>query len=271
METLAYIHLVTPYEEPVELNPIDFNLILFKGFNWKKLPAKASIRFLALTFALLIVGIGSNAFALGRGDSGSQVATLQRNLSTAGYYKGPITGFYGSLTQNSVTSFQRSNGLTPDGIAGASTLAALEGRGGSAPSTDGGYSNVILQRGSSGINVTRLQKALTARGYYTGPITGYFGRLTEEAVIKFQQSNRLVADGIVGYRTVAALRGYAHNGGGSSARVSTNGSPLNVRSSPGGSIVGSIANGSLVSLTGRNINGWLQLSNGTYVDSQWIS
>lgn len=272
METLAYIHLVSTFEEPVELNPVDLNLIIFKGFNWKKLPAKASIRFLALTFALLIVGIGSNAFALGRGDSGSQVATLQRNLSTAGYYKGPITGFYGSLTQNSVISFQQANGITPDGIAGTNTLAALEGRGGLAPSTDGGYSNVILQRGSSGIGVTRLQKALTARGYYTGPITGYFGRLTEESVIRFQQSNGLVADGVVGYRTIASLRGSAHNnGGGSSARVSTNGSSLNVRSTPGGSIVGSLSNGTLVSLTGRNVDGWLQLSNGTYVDSQWIS
>lgn len=268
METLAYLHLSTAYEEPADLNPVGFNLILFKGFNWNNLPAKVSVRFLALTFALLIVGMSSSAFALQRGDSGSQVATLQRNLSTAGYYKGPVTGFYGSLTQDAVSSFQRARGLQPDGIASSTTLAALEGRGGSNPNSSSGYSNVILRRGSSGTAVTQLQRTLTSRGYYSGPITGYFGRLTEEAVIRFQQANGLVADGVVGARTSTALGSYA---GGSSRRVSTNGSPLNVRSAPGGTIVGSLPNGSQVSVNGRNVNGWLQLANGNYVYSQWVS
>ncbi|HEY9742716.1 MAG TPA: peptidoglycan-binding protein [Coleofasciculaceae cyanobacterium] len=270
METLAYLHLSTAYEEPADLNPAGFNLILFKGFNWNKLPAKASVRFLALTFALLIVGMSSSAFALQRGDSGSQVATLQRNLSTAGYYKGPVTGFYGSLTQDAVSSFQRARGIKPDGIASSTTLAALEGRGGPDPNNGngGGYSNVILRRGSSGTTVTQLQRTLTSRGYYSGPITGYFGRLTEEAVIRFQQANGLVADGVVGARTSSALGSYAS---GSFKRVSTNGSPLNVRSAPGGTIVGSLPNGSQVNLNGRNVNGWLQLANGNYVYSQWLS
>lgn len=270
METLAYLHLSTAYEEPADLKPVSFDLILFKGFNWNKLPAKASVRFLALTFALLIVGMSSSAFALQRGDSGSQVATLQRNLSTAGYYKGPLTGFYGSLTQDAVSSFQRANGIKPDGIAGSTTLAALEGRGGPDPNNGSGYSNVLLRRGSSGTAVTQLQRTLTSRGYYSGPITGYFGRLTETAVIRFQQANGLVADGVVGARTSAALRGYA-GGGSSFKRVSTNGSPLHVRSAPSGTIVGSLPNGTQVSLTGRDVNGWLQLANGNYVYSQWVS
>jgi peptidoglycan hydrolase-like protein with peptidoglycan-binding domain len=203
METLAYTHLSTNYEEQTNLKPLDFELKLFKNLNRTKLPAKASLRFLSLALALIIMGISSSAFALERGNSGSQVSTLQRNLTIAGYYNGPVTGFYGSLTQDAVIRFQRANGLTSDGIAGSRTLAALEGRGG--PITGGGLSNVTLKRGNSGTSVTRLQKALTNYGYYNGPITGYFGKLTESAVIKFQRANGLVADGVVGQRTKSAL------------------------------------------------------------------
>ena len=203
METLAYTHLTATYEEPTDLKTLDFELKLFKNLNRSKLPAKASMRFLSLTLALIVMGISSSAFALERGNSGSQVSTLQRNLTIAGYYNGPVTGFYGSLTQDAVTRFQRANGLTPDGIAGSRTLASLEGRGG--PITGGGFSNVTLKRGNSGTSITRLQQALTNYGYYNGPITGYFGKLTESAVIKFQRANGLVADGIVGQRTKSAL------------------------------------------------------------------
>jgi peptidoglycan hydrolase-like protein with peptidoglycan-binding domain len=203
METLAYTHLSTNYEEQTNLKPLDFELKLFKNLNRTKLPAKASMRFLSLALALIIMGISSSAFALERGNSGSQVSTLQRNLTIAGYYNGPVTGFYGSLTQDAVIRFQRANRLAPDGIAGSRTLAALEGRGG--PTTGGGLSNATLKRGNSGTSITRLQQALTNYGYYNGPITGYFGKLTESAVIKFQRANGLVADGIVGQRTKAAL------------------------------------------------------------------
>jgi peptidoglycan hydrolase-like protein with peptidoglycan-binding domain len=203
METLAYTHLTAIYEEPTDIKTLDFELKLFKNLNRSKLPAKASMRFLSLTLALIVMGISSSAFALERGNSGSQVSTLQRNLTIAGYYNGPVTGFYGSLTQDAVTRFQRANGLTPDGIAGSRTLASLEGRGG--PITGGGFSNVTLKRGNSGTSITRLQQALTNYGYYNGPITGYFGKLTESAVIKFQRANGLVADGIVGQRTKSAL------------------------------------------------------------------
>ena len=203
METLAYTHLTAIYEEPTDIKTLDFELKLFKNLNRSKLPAKASMRFLSLTLALIVMGISSSAFALERGNSGSQVSTLQRNLTIAGYYNGPVTGFYGSLTQDAVTRFQRANGLTPDGIAGSRTLASLEGRGG--PITGGGFSNVTLKRGNSGTSITRLQQALTNYGYYNGPITGYVGKLTESAVIKFQRANGLVADGIVGQRTKSAL------------------------------------------------------------------
>ena len=53
--------------------------------------------------------------------------------------------------------------------------------------------------GSTGDDVTNLQNILTEEGYYTGPITGYFGPFTRAAVIRFQEANAITpAVGYVG-------------------------------------------------------------------------
>lgn len=57
-------------------------------------------------------------------------------------------------------------------------------------------------------DVSELQKRLTKEGFYTGPISGYFGLLTKEAVIKYQTKNSpLTPDGVVGPRTRGVLNG----------------------------------------------------------------
>jgi peptidoglycan L-alanyl-D-glutamate endopeptidase CwlK len=50
-----------------------------------------------------------------------------------------------------------------------------------------------------------LQQALSARGFPVGSAGGNFGTTTRDAVIAFQRSAGLAADGIVGPRTAAAL------------------------------------------------------------------
>ena len=70
------------------------------------------------------------------GSSGSEVRNIQTKLKNWGYYKGSIDGIYGSRTVSAVKSFQRKNGLTADGIAGASTLAAMGISSGSTAGTN---------------------------------------------------------------------------------------------------------------------------------------
>jgi glycosyltransferase XagB len=60
-------------------------------------------------------------------------------------------------------------------------------------------------RGSSE-RVREVQLSLRRLGYPPGPIDGLFGPLTEHAVLPFQRSHGLVPDGIVGPRTLHALR-----------------------------------------------------------------
>ncbi len=62
-----------------------------------------------------------------------------------------------------------------------------------------------LTLGSTGQAVKDIQTSLKRMGFYNGPINGKFGHQTQTAVIKFQQSKKLPADGVVGPKTRAAM------------------------------------------------------------------
>ena len=59
----------------------------------------------------------------------------------------------------------------------------------------------LLRTGMLGDEVTKLQRRLFELNYYHGVIDGQFGPGTKEAVILFQQTNHLEADGVVGPAT----------------------------------------------------------------------
>ncbi len=55
--------------------------------------------------------------------------------------------------------------------------------------------------GSKGEDVKALQERLRDEGLYSGPITSYFGTLTEKAVKAYQEKNTLPSVGVVGPKT----------------------------------------------------------------------
>jgi putative cell wall-binding protein len=63
---------------------------------------------------------------LTRGDSGPEVADLQRRLRDNGFWVGAVDGTYGSLTHQAVMALQKTHGLTRDGVYGQRTRALLE-------------------------------------------------------------------------------------------------------------------------------------------------
>lgn len=63
----------------------------------------------------------------------------------------------------------------------------------------------LLQYGSSGPAVARLQDALRTAGYYHGPTDQDFGPLTRQAVVDFQHAKGLYSDGVAGKDTHTKL------------------------------------------------------------------
>ena len=63
----------------------------------------------------------------------------------------------------------------------------------------------VLEVGSRGSDVTKVQKRLIQWGYLDGTADGRYGEDTRNAVRKFQRNNGLTADGKVGAETAAKM------------------------------------------------------------------
>lgn len=171
--------------------------------------------------ALLLTADADTAHAavLKQGSTGDKVSEMQRKLKDWGYYDGSVDGIFGSGTREAVKYFQRTNGLTADGVVGSATAAALGMTlSGTSSSGGGATSSGVLKRGSTGDKVKEMQRKLKSWGYYDGSADGIFGSGTESAVKYFQRTNGLTADGVVGSATAAALgmtlSGASSGGGG---------------------------------------------------------
>ncbi|MDE7454814.1 MAG: spore cortex-lytic enzyme [Clostridia bacterium] len=79
---------------------------------------------ITLIIALATVFYASAA-TVKMGSRGDIVKTIQTKLKRWGYYTGSVDGIFGSKTKTAVQYFQRSNGLTADGIVGSATAKAM--------------------------------------------------------------------------------------------------------------------------------------------------
>lgn len=80
----------------------------------------------------------------------------------------------------------------------------------------------LSKYGSSGSEVTQIQKKLKNWGYYTGSVDGIYGSKTVAAVKKFQSKNGLVVDGIAGPKTLSAMGITSSSNSNSSSSNSSN-------------------------------------------------
>lgn len=93
-----------------------------------------------LTLAMLLSVCGVSAAGLCKiGSRSEEVRAVQQALKEKGYYNYTVDGIFGTRTRYAVISFQKDNGLDPDGIAGEKTLKALGVYSGS--DSYGGYSS----------------------------------------------------------------------------------------------------------------------------------
>ncbi len=150
-----------------------------------------------------------------RGDSGEHVEHLQERLVAHGHDV-DIDGYFGPQVTAAVQAFQRAEGLTADGIVGPATWSCLEATpaGGAVepdpeplpdPESEPEPANrPTLRVGDKGEDVKDLQVLLRDQGYSL-VADGNFGPFTASVVRQFQTACGLVADGVCGPATWAAL------------------------------------------------------------------
>ncbi|MEA4928736.1 MAG: peptidoglycan-binding protein [Candidatus Limiplasma sp.] len=154
---------------------------------------------------------------LRKGYTGSDVTSVQTQLTALGYYTYTVDGVYGAGTMAAVSAFQKNNSLSVDGLVGSNTYTRLfsssaKASGSTSTSTDTGTSTdtsgsstyASLSYGAQGDEVKKLQKALQALGYNV-TADGDYGALTRSAVTAFQKLNGLTVDGTAGALTQEKL------------------------------------------------------------------
>ncbi|GAP99173.1 enterotoxin [Leptolyngbya sp. NIES-2104] len=221
-------------------------------------------------FSSAFVTTGPGTGGGGVGGGGTPINQTVRATTTVNVRNGPGTGF--SLNGRplnpgeTVRVIRQSNGWyqLPDGGWFSSQFAQVVSGGGA---------------GGGGTPTNRTVRATTTVNVRNGPGTGFSlnGRplFAGETVRVVRESGgwyQLPDGGWFSSAFATTVSGGGTGGGGNftSATVSTNGSNLLIRSNPGGGVIGSLSNGTVVRLSGQRSGGYTQLSSGGWVSSSWL-
>lgn len=117
------------------------------------------------------------------GSRGEEVRKIQKKLKSLGHYNGAVDGIYGTATKKAVIAFQKSCGITADGVAGPKTLKYLGLEASS--SSSGKYSQ-------SDIELLAKLIAAEARG------ESYVGQVAVGAVVLNRVAHASFPDSIAG-------------------------------------------------------------------------
>lgn len=162
---------------------------------------------LAASLAALLVFAGAALAALGdrvlrEGSTGSDVTELQREVTYLGYPT-PVTGEFTSRTESDIVYYERSTGLTVDGVVSESEGRAIARRADEKRAREAEpaarrwvFGERVLKRGMRGSDVGTLQRLVTELGYYT-PRTYEFTRRTKQDILHYERSTGLTVDGVV--------------------------------------------------------------------------
>ena len=156
-------------------------------------------------------------------DKTQAIIEIQRSLQTA-YKNGlgipyvGVDGIYGERTEAAVTDFQREVGLEPTGVVDLDTWNALKEASrraseGMSPSLgitpfERRLYNGEVGQGEQSDLVTVIQimlKTLTQYEYGEVVADGFFGDITEDAILNFQRINGISPTGVVNKETWNAL------------------------------------------------------------------
>ncbi len=192
--------------------------------NFKKVTSIIALLFLLTSMTSVShAALGDKTLSPGMNDG--DVRELQVHLKDLGHFKhNTNTSYYGRLTMEAVMDFQSKNKLQVDGYFGPNSFRILQTliKSNNSSSSDkttiesedrpptSNTSQLVYKRplsiGSKGEDVKEFQDALKKLGYLNiDTTTTYFGTITETALIEFQQSLNITADGIAGPATYKSI------------------------------------------------------------------
>lgn len=169
--------------------------------------------FLKISFVLVLLFLANESFACfefnnltikNQTDSDkAEIVKLQILLKSSGQYTGPVTGFYGGLTELAVKEIQRSENIPATGTIDSKTKEAICTFFYQCPFTANLKRNDISPRRE----IESLQAFLSFfRDVYPRKlVTGFYGSLTETAVKNFQKYFNISQTGQVDEQTRMAL------------------------------------------------------------------
>jgi peptidoglycan hydrolase-like protein with peptidoglycan-binding domain len=133
------------------------------------------------------------------------VENVQRELASAGYYKGPIDGVIGRKTRQAIAAYQAAAGIEPDGKPSADLVDHIKFTrevseaslftGSIAPDPDA----------DARARVRRVQTGLAELAYTPGEINGEMNGQTRDAIVAFQHDRKLPETGEVTDDLIAEL------------------------------------------------------------------
>jgi len=205
MELVAYLHSEMISERLQQGESLDQNLDcqLLNSIVKSSHHAKS-----VLCVGLAASAIAINAMPFAAFAYSPEIASIQQLLARRGFNPGAIDGVKGAATTEAIIAAQTFYKLNADGAIGTQTIAALE--------ADTYEANVSLEAAPVKVtpiansdnksdSIKNLQQLLSDRGFYGGAIDGINGAMTQEAIILAQKTYGLVADGVAGSLTIAAL------------------------------------------------------------------
>lgn len=117
---------------PTVLLPKEEPILSSRSLIWLKAAIILALNLLLISLAIyssradLSVLVSESMPVISQyGSKGSEVTKIQQRLKNWGYFDGPVTGNYGTLTTEAVRKFQKTHGLPVTGNADAATLEKI--------------------------------------------------------------------------------------------------------------------------------------------------
>lgn len=287
MELLAFTHASAAYTDltpPPQLRSIDYHSI--------PLPNAAVMGATSVALAMLLQS--PQALALNQqGDRGEAVRTLQIALIEAGFDLGEADGIFGEQTQAAVVAFQQQRNLTPDGIVGPLTEAALRGAAASevSPQPASSQSSLVtavyvatpdgirvratpngdvIGYKPQGSQLLLTNQEQTSSGYRWVRLAGEPGWVAEEFLAPANNTARPTATTVATATERSPVPTSSQPG-----RAEVTATALVVRTAPNGQATGNtLLQGDIVELSGRvQLAGdrrWAELSTGRWVAADYL-